>query len=63
MTENAADYPEDRMLHILGIPADLIPRINRYNNEHRRNKINVTAICIKALENALKGTSGGVDQW
>ena len=45
------------VLNMHGLPANLIPSINRYNRDHQEmddNPINITRTCIDALKNALK---------
>lgn len=47
----------DKVLHVYNVPETLVPRINKYNREHRGpqgNAINITATCVKALEEELK---------
>lgn len=48
---------EDKVLHVYNVPETLVPRINKYNREHRGPKeipINITVICVEALEKELK---------
>lgn len=48
---------EDKVLHVYNVPETLVPRINKYNREHRGpkgNAINITVTCVKALEKELK---------
>lgn len=48
---------EDKTLHIHNVPPTLVPAINKYNRHHHgpdSNQINITAICVDALQAALK---------
>jgi len=45
---------DDTVLHIIGVPPGIIPAINRHNIDNRKNKINITQVCIDALRAAMK---------
>lgn len=47
---------EDKILHIHNVPEDLVPRINEYNRTQRgpnSTPINITQICVNALQAKL----------
>lgn len=47
---------EDKILHIYNVPHDLVPRINEYNRTQRgpnSTPINITQICVNALQAKL----------